>query len=192
MNQFSYVIGVTRQVREGLVFWAEKTREYVNTYYQGDEENARGTDFYRGILKTRQIVENLFEKEEGVRSVFDDQNLLACVCIIQETSVLIEQEMTDCIEIESLANSPWNTIEELLPEKRKGAATTLIEGIILESRALGLSKIFKLMAITSAKGFYNKIGFEETNGSGEMLLNENQAAMFLLDLDQKRNSSTFD
>lgn len=186
------MVGVTRQVREGLIFWAEKAREYVNTYYQGDEENAKGTNFYTSILKTRQIVDSLFEKEEGLRSVIDDQNLLACVCIIQETSVLIEQEMTDCIEIESLTNSPWNTIEHLLPQKRKGAATSLIEGIILESRTLGLSKVFKLMTIPGAKRFYQRLGFEETDGSGEMLLNENQAAMLLLDLDQKRNSTTFD
>jgi hypothetical protein len=119
MNEFSYVIGATRQVREGLIFWAEKAKEYVDTYYQGDEQNARETRFYRGIIKTRVIIDSLFEKEEGLRSVFDDQNLLACVCVIQETSVLIEQEMTDCIEIESLTNSPWNTIEHILPEKRK-------------------------------------------------------------------------
>ncbi len=48
------------------------------------------------------------------------------------------------------------------------------------------------MTIPDAKIFYQKIGFEETNGSGEMILNSNAASMFLLDLEQKRNSTAFD
>lgn len=192
MNEFSYVIGATGQVREGLIFWAEKAREYVETYYQGDEQNALRTRFYRGIIKTRVIVDSLFEKEEGVRSVFDDQNLLASVAITQETSIFVEADLVDCIEIESLVNSPWNLIQHEVLEKRKGAATAIVEGIIKENREKGLSRILKLFAVPEEKNFYTNLGFEETNGSGEMLLNENQASMLLLDLDQKRNSIAFD
>ena len=67
MNEFSYVTGVTREVREGLILWAEKAKEYTDTYYQGDEENARGTRFYQGVLKYRQILNSLFDfdKEES-------------------------------------------------------------------------------------------------------------------------------
>ena len=192
MNEFRYIIGATREVRQGLVIWADKIREYVDSYYGGNEENARGTEFYRGILKTRVIIDNLLEKEDGFRSVFDDQNLLASVCIIQDTSIFINEELVNCLEIESLTNSPWNTLEFLQLERRKGAATSLVEGIIRESRASGLSDIFKLMTIPDAKIFYQKIGFEETNGSGEMILNSNAASMFLLDIEQKRNSTAFD
>lgn len=192
MNEFRYIIGATREVRQGLVIWADKIREYVDSYYGGNEENARGTEFYRAILKTRVIIDSLLEKEDGFRSVFDDQNLLAAVCIIQDTSIFIDDELADCLEIESLTNSPWNTIEFLQLERRKGAATSLVEGIIRESRASGLSDIFKLMTIPDAKIFYQKIGFEETNGSGEMILNSNAASMFLLDIEQKRNSTAFD
>ena len=99
MSEFSYVTGITIEVREGLLLWDEKAREYVDTYYQGDEENARGTRFYQGILKYRQIVDSLFENEENLRSVFDDQNLLACVALIQETSIFVEEELTDCITL---------------------------------------------------------------------------------------------
>ena len=192
MNEFSFVTGATREVREGLIFWAEKAREYVDTYYQGDEENAKGTRFYRGIIKTRIIVDSLFEKEVSLRSVLDDQNLLACVTITQETSIFVEQELVDCIEIESIVNSPWNLITYPLPEKRKGAATAIVEGIIKENRQKGLSRILKLFAVPEEKNFYSDLGFIETNGSGEMILSENDAAMLLLDLDQKRNSTTFD
>jgi hypothetical protein len=192
MNEFSYVIGTTRQVREGLIFWAEKAKEYVNTYYQGDEQNAKETRFYRGIIKTRIIADSFFEKEESLRSVFDDQNLLASACITQETSIFVEEELVDCIEIESIVNSPWNLIKYLVPEKRKGAATAIVEGIIKENREKRLRRILKLFAVPEEKNFYSDLGFEETNGSGEMILSENQASMLLLDLDQKRNSTTFD
>ncbi len=192
MNEFSYVIGVTRQVREGLIFWDEKVKEYVDTYYQGDEQNARETRFYRGITKARIIIDSLFEKEESFRSVFDNQNLLASVGIIEETSIFLEDELVDCIEIESIVNSPWNLIDHLVPEKRKGAATAIIEGIIKENRDKRLSPILKLFAVPGEKNFYTDLGFEETNGSGEMILSENQASMLLLALDQKRNSTAFD
>ena len=179
-------------LRDGLIFWDEKAKEYVDTYYQGDEQNARGTRFYRGIIKTRIILDSLFEKREGFRSVFDDQNLLASACIIEETSIFLEEELVDCIEIESIVNSPWNLIKYLVPEKRKGAATAIIEGIIKENREKQLSRILKLFAVPEEKNFYTDLGFEETNGSGEMILSENNASMFLLALDQKRNSTAFD
>ena len=192
MNEFRYIIGATAEVRQGLIVWSDKIREYTNLYYDGNEQNAIRTEFYRCIVKTRQIIDNLLEKEEGFRSVIDDQNLLASVCIIQETSIFIDDELTECVEIESLVNSPWNTIEFPQLEKRKGAATSLVEAIIIENRERGLSDILKLMTIPDAKIFYQKIGFTETNGSGEMILDGNAASMFLLDIEQKRNSTAFD
>ncbi|MGB6301969.1 MAG: hypothetical protein WBF90_38165 [Rivularia sp. (in: cyanobacteria)] len=193
MNEFSYIVGVTREVREGLALWDEKAREYVETYYQGREESARGTRFYRGVIKTRRITNTLPEiEEEKIRSVFDDQNLLASIALIQDTSIFVEEELTDCIEIESIVNSPWNLIKYPVPEKRKGAATAIVEGIIKENGEKGLSRILKLFAVPEEKIFYSDLGFRETNGSGEMILSESGAAMLLNDLDQKRNLDTFD
>lgn len=193
MNEFSYIVGVTREVREGLALWDEKAREYVETYYQGREESARGTRFYRGVIKTRRITNSLPEiEEEKIRSVFDDQNLLASIALIQDTSIFVEEELTDCIEIESIVNSPWNLIKYPVPEKRKGAATAIVEGIIKENGEKGLSRILKLFAVPEEKIFYSDLGFRETNGSGEMILSESGAAMLLNDLDQKRNLDTFD
>ncbi len=114
------------------------------------------------------------------------------MCVIEQTSIFLEQELVDCIEIESIVNSPWNLINPLVPEKRKGAATAIIEGIIKENREKQLSRILKLFAVSEEKNFYTDLGFEETNGSGEMILTENKASMLLLNLDQRRNSTTFD
>ncbi|NJO59370.1 MAG: hypothetical protein HC836_13975 [Richelia sp. RM2_1_2] len=193
MNEFSFVTGVTREVREGLILWDEKAREYVNTYYQGVEENARDTRFYRGVIKSRTITNSLPEiEEEKIRSVFDNQNVLASIAVIQDTSIFVEEELVDCIEIESIVNSPWNLIQYPVPEKRKGAATAIVEGIIKENGGAGLSRILKLFAVPQEKIFYSNLGFVETNGSGEMILSESGAAMLLNDLEQKRNSDTFD
>lgn len=184
---------MTREVRENLALWNEKAREYVETYYQGREESARGTRFYRGVIKARRITNSLLEiEEEKIRSVFDDQNLLACIALIQDTSIFVEEELTDCIEIESIVNSPWNLIKYPVPEKRKGAATAIVEGIIKENGEKGLRRILKLFAVPEEKIFYSDLGFIETNGSGEMILSESGAAMLLNDLDQKRNLDTFD
>lgn len=192
MNEFRYIVGVTREVQQGLDIWNNKIQEYINIYYEGNRENARNTDFYRCISKTREITNNLLEKEDDFRGVIDDQGLLAAICIIQETSILIDEELIDCLEIESLTNSPWNTIEYLQLEKRKGAATSLVEGIIVESRKEGLPNIIKLIPVPEAVEFYQGIGFIETDISGDMILTYNAASMFLLDLEQKRNSASFD
>ena len=193
MNEFSYIVGVTKEVGEGLALWNEKAREYVETYYQGLEQSVRGTRFYRGVIKTRTITNSLPEiEEENIRSVFDDQNLLASIAIIQDTSILVEEELVNCIEIESIVNSPWNLIQYLVPERRKGAGTAIVEGIIKENREKGLSRILKLFAVPEEKIFYSDLGFTETDGSGEMILGESGAALLLNDLDQKRSSSTFD
>ncbi|MEA5594065.1 GNAT family N-acetyltransferase [Rivularia sp. UHCC 0363] len=192
MNEFRYIIGATTELQQGLIVWENKIREYVDTYYQGNEENYIDTNFYRCIYKIREIASDIFEKEQLIRGVIDDQGLLAAVCRIQETSILLDEELINCLEIESITNSPWNTIEYPLAEKRKGAATSLIEGIIIESRQQGLPNILKLIPIPGAIKFYQDIGFIETDISGDMILTYNEASMFLLDLEQKRESASFD
>jgi hypothetical protein len=192
MNEFRYIVGATREIRQGFVTWDSKIKEYVDLYYQSNEENARGSEFYKCILKIREITDNLSDRQDAFRGVIDDQNLLSAVCIIQETTIFVDGERLDALEIESLTNSPWNTIEYPQVEKRKGAATSLIEGIVRESQALAFSGIVKLFAIPSAKRLYQRIGFIETDGSGEMILTANAASIFLLDQEQNRESRTFD
>ena len=89
-----------------------------------------------------------------------------------------------------IARSTLRNFWEL--EKRKGAETSLIEGIVRENQGLPLNGIVKLMAVPSARQFYQEIGFIETDGSGEMILTTNAASMFLLNQEQNRESITFD
>ena len=53
MNEFRYIVGATREIRQGFATWNSKIQEYVDLYYQGNEENARGSKLYKCILKTR-------------------------------------------------------------------------------------------------------------------------------------------
>ncbi|MBD2778959.1 hypothetical protein [Iningainema tapete] len=191
MNEFRYIVGATKELQQGLIMWQRKIKDYVNIYYQGNEENARNTTFYNCISKVRELDNDLLERGEDFRGVIDDQGLLAAACIIQETEVEIDGQSLSCLEIEKLTNSPWNTITYPQPEKKKGAATSLIEGIVRESQNLDFGGIVKVIAIQAAKKFYQEIEFIETNGSGEMILTSNAASMFILDQEQKRKS-TFD
>lgn len=88
MNEFKYIAGVNEEIQQGLAFWLVKAREYTNTYYQGNRENAKGTRFYRCMSKTDKFFEEIIDKSEFIRGVIDDQNLLACLCFIQETTIL--------------------------------------------------------------------------------------------------------
>lgn len=48
------------------------------------------------------------------------------------------------------------------------------------------------MVIPTAREFYEDKGFVETNGSGEMILTSNAAAMFILDQERHTLSKPFD
>lgn len=179
MNEFSFVVGATIEVQQGFLLWDRKIREYLNTYYQGNRENAKNTIFYICISKAEEISSNLIERQDDFRSVFDDASLLAASCIIQTANVEVEGRFYQGIEIESFTNSPWNTISYPQPETRKGSATSLVEELIRECLDNGLSGILKAFTIPSSRQFYRDIGFVETNGSGEMILTEYAASEFL-------------
>ncbi len=51
MNNFSYIIGATIEIQQGLIIWIRKIEEYLNLYYQGDKENAKNTTFFNCMAK---------------------------------------------------------------------------------------------------------------------------------------------
>lgn len=179
MNEFSFVVGATIEVQQGFLLWDRKIREYLNTYYQGNRENAKNTIFYICISKAEELSRNLIQRQDDFRSVFDNASLLAASCIIETANIEIEGRFYPGIEIESFTNSPWNTILYSQPETRKGSATSLVEELVRESLENGLSGILKAFTIPSARQFYRDIGFIETNGSGEMVLTDYAASEFL-------------
>lgn len=66
------------------------------------------------------------------------------------------------------------------PETLKGAATSLMEELVNESKELGMSGRIKLVAIERARLFYTKIGFTESEDSPrELELTPTAAEEFL-------------
>jgi len=194
MNTFSYIIGATIEIQQGLITWRTKINEYLNLYYQGDKENAKGTTFFHCISKVNNLEEALDDPDnyEKFRAVKDHQELIQAVCLCEIAQIEIDHETYRGLAIDSLTNAPWNTITYPQPETKKGAATSLIEQLVRESQRLELDGILKAMVIPQAREFYEDKGFVETNGSGEMILTSNAATMFILDQEQRLLSQPFD
>lgn len=83
------------------------------------------------------------------------------------------------MEIETLTNSPWNTIGYVQPQTRKGAATSLVEELVRESQRRQFGGILKAITIPGARQFYRDVCFVETDASGEMILTVEAAEEFL-------------
>lgn len=192
MNPFSYIIGSTTEVQQGLNIWIIKIEEYLNLYYKGDKENAKNTTFFNCISKVEVLEEALISRRDDFRSVKDAEGILQSACIIEVTRIDIDDQSYTGLGIESLTNAPWNNIANPQPETKKGAATSLLEELVHESQRLQFNGIIKAITIPTAREFYREIGFVDTDGSGEMLLTPNAAAMFLIDQQQRRLSRPFD
>lgn len=188
MNIFTYTTDVTTEFEVALVLWYEKCQDYLRLYYAGNRENVRNTSFWSCISK----IEFLIENPENYRGVQDNQKLMQAIATIEVQEIDIEEIRMTGLAIESFVNAPWNVIEQVQPERRRGSATSLIEEIIKESQACGFGGIVKAITIPRARPFYTRIGFVETNGSGEMILTREAAAQFLLEQQQRRQSQPFD
>lgn len=189
INEFRYVVGVQEEIELGLELWSSKIEEYINVYYQGDVENAKNTNFYGCVSKTREFNSYLLSRQDDYRSVIDEQGLLACTCIIQETDIYLDNgEVLQGLEIEHLSNAPWNVIDYPQPETRKGAAISLVEELVKESQSRGFSGILKAVAVPLTYEFYVKIGFVD-DGNRWMTLKEDAAEEFLIDQEEFRRGN---
>ena len=197
MNIFSYVFGESIDFVSILDEWSLKAQEYINTYFEGDRENTRDTPFWDCVSKIQFLIDAIEFGDQGItindmRGVVDDRQILQAIAAITEVELEYEGEKLRAIAIESLTNAPWNVIEYIQVETRKGAATSLVEEIVKESQSKQFGGVVKLSAIPRAKYRYNEIGFIETDGSGEMLLTRELAERFLANQAYRRSSQLFD
>lgn len=93
----------------------------------------------------------------------------------------------DHLFIDAFTNAPWNVIKNQ-PETLKGAATSLMEELVNESKFLGFSVRLKLYSIPRAKQFYIDISFIETDLPREMELKTKAAEGFLNEQKQFRET----
>ena len=106
------------------------------------------------------------EDDINFRGVVDEEGRLQSAAIISEGYVEIDYNSKPAIIIDTLTNAPWNVIDRITTEnmyKRKGAATSLIEGIIEESLSKGFGGVVKALAIPRATEFYLNLGFIEND-----------------------------
>ena len=194
MNTFSYIIGASANFRIQLINWNNKCREYISTYYDDEIDKIFGTEFGACVAKVEELA---FSGTDSInyRGVIDDSGILQAAAIISIEFIEIEGELKQGIIIESLTNSPWNIIKQPSQDsiyKRKGAATSLIEGIIKESKSKNFGGVVKALTIRRAKEFYQKLGFIETDYSMEMIVTEYTADNVLSDIEQRRQLQTLD
>jgi len=88
--------------------------------------------------------------------------------------------------VDALANAPWNVLGSQ-PETIKGAATSLIEESVNESKDFGFEGRLKLFPVRRSRQFYTEIGFAETDG-GEMELTLEAALAFLEKQERRRRN----
>ncbi len=90
MNKFSYVVGATTEIQQGLIIWQRQIREYLALYYQGNQENAKNTVFFNCIQKVEAL--NDPDNLDLFRGVIDNQGLLSAACIIEVTQIEMNNE----------------------------------------------------------------------------------------------------
>ncbi|MGB3203858.1 MAG: hypothetical protein WBB28_02585 [Crinalium sp.] len=170
VNEFLVARGANLLVRNQLINWNAKIRDYLREYFDNTPQQVYGTEFGDAIAKITYLTERAIAQPDSFRGVLDLQGRLQAATIVE-----IE---TDCLFVDAFTNAPWNVIKNQ-PETIKGAATSLIEELVKESKTLGFSGKIKLYSIVRAKQFYINIGFVETDELGEVELTNDAAENFL-------------
>lgn len=197
MNVFRYLVGQSVDFALNLDEWASVAEEYIYLYFNGNRENVRNTSFGDCISKIQFLSNLLTDLEQGFaigdfRGVADESGILQAIAAIKDVELYNEGQVFSAIAIESICNAPWNVIDQSQAKTCRGAATTLIEEIVKESESKQFGGVVKLFTIPRAKARYAKIGFVDTDGSGEMLLTEASSREFLNGQQQRRDSQVFD
>ena len=133
--------------------------------------------------------------EYNFRGVVDESGKIQSAAIISDGYIDIDFISKQAIIIDSLTNAPWNVIEQPTQEniyKCRGAATSLIEGIIKESQSKGFSGVVKALATKRAKQFYIDLGFIETDYVRELVVTEYTAESVLEEIELKRRLQLLD
>lgn len=170
MNVFTPVKFGTASVREEIAGWNNKVREYLRDFFGGDIQCVQGTEVSDNIAKIAVLLEKVLTEPENFRGVRDVQSRL-------QAGAIVEEEF-DYLSIETFTNAPWNVLGNQ-PETIKGAATSLMEELVNESKDLGFEGRIKLYSTPRAKKFYINIGFAETDVPREMELTPEAAEDFI-------------
>lgn len=169
MNKFTFVNEANAEVIRELDGWIGKIGEYLRDFFDGEIEQARGTQFGDCISKVYYLFEIATVEPNKFRGVKDKLGKLQAGAIVES--------YFDYLEIDTLTNAPWNVLKNQ-PETLKGSGTSLMEILVNESIDNGFSGRIKLYPLQRAKEFYTDIGFVE-KAEGDWELTEEAALSFL-------------
>jgi hypothetical protein len=170
MNVFTYTKGVNAAIRTQIIEWSNKNQEYLRLIYDGDIFRAQGASFGDCISKVEYLIEIIFTEPQYFRGIQTLNGRLQAGAIIDDYS--------SYLYIDAITNALWNVIKNQ-PQTVKGAATSLVEGIIQESIEMGYQGRLRLLTIERAKPFYKGIGFvDDEDSSGGMELTPVAAEFF--------------
>jgi len=180
MNKFTLVDEANAEVIKELDGWLNKIEIYLRDFFDGEIEQARGTQFGDCISKVNYLFEIALAQPRKFRGVRDELGRLQAGAIVEV--------YFDFMDVDAIANAPWNVVKNQ-PETIKGAAISLMEQVIIESKELGFGGCIRLIAIERAKSFYTKIGFTEDEDSSWSLELKPTAAERFLERQRNRRRS---
>lgn len=195
-NRFTYIIGADRETVNEIIGWVTKSIEYINQFFGGNIDRAKGTKFGDCIAKVEYLTDLITDNQNNYTSSFrgvrDINGRLQAGAIISEENDVIYfyAEEREYLYLDTFTTPPWNCLEGMtFPETVKGAATWLIADIINETIDTDIEGVIKTIAIDRARDFYQSIGFEENpDFPREMILTREAALRFLQDQLRRRGS----
>lgn len=180
MNKFTLVNKADAEVIKELNGWIEKIAIYLQDFFDREIERVKSTQLGDCISKVNYLFEIALAEPSKFRGVKDELGRLQAGAIIEA--------YFDYVDVDAIANAPWNVLKNQ-PETIKGAAISLMEQIIIESKELGFGGCIKLVAIERAKSFYTKIGFTEDEDNLWSLELKSTAAERFLERQRNRRRS---
>lgn len=126
--------------------------------------------FLDNKLMSRYVMDNAQRDPAGFRGVRDSAgNLQAAAFVTNER---------DHLYVDFFATAPWNVLGNY-PKSVRGAGTALMAEIVKQSIDRGHGGEIRLNPLSGSASFYEIIGFEVSEDTGEMILSSQRARRFL-------------
>jgi hypothetical protein len=104
MNEFNFVKGADAFAFRDLAGWNDKLTEYLRSFFNGEIERVRGTQFGDSIAKISALIETAVTEPSSFRGVRDVQGRLQAGAIVEE--------YFDYLFVDNLASAPWNVLDQ--------------------------------------------------------------------------------
>ncbi len=149
------------QAEQGISEWGRRIDQYKSStdYLNlGKFSDNNGESLENKLNRCENILLRVMEsvetEPETFRGLLDNRGYLQAAAIVKKRDAHLE--------VEDIVAAPWNIVETDF-ESVKGAGTALMEELTKESAELEFEGRLRVIAISGTQGFYEKIGFKETD-----------------------------